>query len=248
MDAISTFCTLVLDRLQEARPRDVVWGLFAFNALLISWTLFVSNRILQRRHERRLRANKIDNRHCRAVLFDLTGSTLRSQPLPKFSLEDWDESLRVLVRDWNKELRKSDIIVPENKEDADALGDLIHTEASELLIRCLSGIRGFLQDDQIISEEDGFKHVRFLVSLARPPKESIEWFDAARLVITPIRSARQIASVSSVDVIPTRLSPKNHKTWSSIIRQMGLLYLRDQKRNGSRKFNGLAIVDIALDH
>jgi len=238
---------LIMGKLQEARPKDVVWGLFAFNALMVSWSVFIFNRILQRRHERLLRIKRVDNRRIRPVFFDFTGNTLRCQPLPHFSLEDWDESLCKLVRSWNRIPRESAIITPDSPEDAAALSDVLHTEASELLVNCCDGIRGFLQDDQIINEDDGFKHVRFLVALARPPKQSIDWFDAARLIIVPINSAKRLAKGTGASCVSARLTPRNRETWCTVLREMGLRYIQHQNdRDTHGRFGALAIVDIAF--
>jgi len=164
---------LIMGKLQEARPKDVVWGLFAFNALMVSWSVFIFNRILQRRHERLLRIKRVDNRRIRPVFFDFTGNTLRCQPLPHFSLEDWDESLCKLVRSWNRIPRESAIITPDSPEDAAALSDVLHTEAFGIAGQLLRWNRGFLQDDQIINEDDGFKHVRFLVASRDHPSNRL---------------------------------------------------------------------------
>jgi hypothetical protein len=209
--------------------------------------MFLINRASQRRHEQRMRSRRVDNRRVRTVFFDLTNETLRAQPLAKFSLEDWDLSLRKLIRDWNLVDRPSPLIVPTDSVEAEALEDLIHTEASELLILSLHGIRGFLQDDQIISEEDGFKHARFLVAMVRPRKHELTWFDAARMVIVPINTARRIATMEPHE-LSARLGRRNKETWFSVLRQMGLTYLQNQKSNHNGGLSrGVAIVDIALD-
>ena len=244
---------MALEKLQNSSSKDVIWGMFAFSALAFSWAMFFVNRVSQRRHEQKMRSRRVDNRRVRTVFFDMTNDTLRAQPLPKFSLEDWDHSLQRLIRDWNLTDQPSPLIVPANEVEADAMEDLIHTEASELLVLSLHGIRGFLQDDQLISEEDGFKHTRFLVAMARPHNTQITWFDAARMVIVPINTARRIATMDPAQLM-TRLGRRNRETWVGVLKQMGLVYLQNQKArsksaddsNGS-KLRGVAVVDIAFD-
>ena len=81
-------------KVAESSPRDILWSMFAFTALAISWTGYLVSTYLSRRHERRMRGLRRENRSLEVVFFDTTRKvgqhtlTLRSQPLASVRFDE----------------------------------------------------------------------------------------------------------------------------------------------------------------
>ena len=239
-------------KIEESSSRDVLWSLFAFSAVAMTWTGYLASSFLTRRHERRMRELRREDRSLEVVFFDITRkcsdsktATLRSQPIASVRLDDetWDATQRKLLSGWDS--RESGLIVrPKNAVDAEALADRIYTVASCTLSSSIPAIRGYLQDDQIADETDGFKHVRFLACLTRPHASTITWKDSPRLVIVPIGTARKLTCLTDSEV-SCKHSAENRTAWVSLIRQLGTAY-RDPETPLAER--AIATVDIGLEH
>lgn len=243
---------IVREKISESTSRDVLWSLFAFSALLMTWSVYFLSSFLSRRHERRMRHSRREDDNLEVVFFDLTQkagesqkATLRSQPLAAIRLDDagWDSTQRKLVTNWDS--REDGLVVcPKAGVDAESLSDRIYTVASCTLSSSIPAIRGYLQDDQIADERDGFKHVRFLVCLTRPHASTITWKDAPRLVIVPIGTARRLARLTDAEV-RCKHSEENRKVWLTLLRELGVAY-RDNHASLPEK--AIATVDIGFEH
>ena len=239
-------------KLQESSSRDVLWSLFAFSALAMTWTGYVVSTLTARRHERRMREMRREDRSLEVVFFDVTRrddaantATLRSQPLASVTLDDetWDATHRQLIGSWDS--RENGLLVhPENPIDAEALADRIYTVASCTLSSSIPAIRGYLQDDQIADERDGFRHVRFLACLTRPHASAITWKDTPRLIIVPVNTARRLTAMTDAE-LTCKHSPKNRKVWLHLLRDVGAAY-RD--RDDLLPAKSIALIDIGLEH
>ncbi len=237
-------------KLQESSSRDVLWSLFAFSALVITWTGYVVSTWTARRHERRMREMRREDRSLEVVFFDVTrredaakGATLRSQPLASVILDDesWDATHRQLIGNWDS--RENGLLVhPENPIDAEALADRVYTVASCTLSSSIPAIRGYLQDDQIADERDGFRHVRFLACLARPHASSITWKDTPRLIIVPVNTARRLTAMTDSE-LTCKHSPKNRKVWLHLLRGLGAALWPGFFRLPAKS---IALIDIGL--
>ncbi len=243
---------LLQTKLEESSSRDVLWSMFAFSAVAMTWTGYLVSSYASRRHERRMREMRKEDRSLEIVFFDVTRAsgdsriaTLRSQSLAAVPIDDtnWDKTHRRVMSTWDA---KADglIVHPKNPVDAEALADRIYTLASCTLSSSIPAIRGYLQDDQIADERDGFKHVRFLACLTRPDASSITWKDTPRLVIVPIGTARKLTCATEDEVI-CKHSPKNRKVWLTLLRELGAAY-RDTDRPLTLK--SIATIDIGLEH
>lgn len=237
-------------KLQESSSHDVLWSLFAFSAVAMTWTGYVVSAWMSRRHERRMRVMRREDRSLEVVFFDVTRrasdenmATLRSQPLASVTLDDehWDGAHRRLISGWDS--REDGLLIhPTNPVDAEALADRIYTVASCTLSSSIPAIRGYLQDDQIADERDGFRHVRFLACLTRPHASAITWKDTPRLIIVPVNTARRLTSTTDSE-LTCKHSPKNRKVWLHLLRDMGIAY-RDRDEPLSAK--SIATIDIGL--
>lgn len=239
-------------KLQESSSRDVLWSLFAFSAVAMTWTGYVLSAWMSRRHERRMRELRREDRSLEVVFFDITRraeddniATLRSQPLASVSLNDesWDAAHRRLIGGWDSR-QQGLLIQPKNPVDAEALADRIYTVASCTLSSSIPAIRGYLQDDQIADERDGFRHVRFLACLTRPHASTITWKDTPRLVIVPVNTARRLTSTLDSE-LTCKHSPMNRKVWLHLLRDIGIAY-RD--RDEPLVSKSIATIDIGLEH
>ncbi len=244
--------SLVRSKIAESSSHDVLWSLFAFTAMTITWTGYFVSSLFSRRHERRMRELRREDRRIEVVFFDVTRkakgarqATLRSQPIASVPVDDdtWDVAHRKLLAAWDS--RDQGLIVhPVNPVDAEALSDRIYTVASCTLSSSIPAIRGYLQDDQIADERDGFKHVRFLACLTRPHASTITWKDSPRLVIVPVGTARQLSCQTDDEVI-CKHSPENRRVWLELLRELGAAY-RDQ--DTPLTMRAIATVDIGLEH
>lgn len=239
-------------KVASSSSRDVLWSMFAFTAIAMTWTGYLTSSFLARWHERRMRELRREDRCLEVVFFDVTRkdassskATLRSQPISAVRLDDesWDSAHRKLLSTWDS--RAHGLIVrPGNPVDAEALSDRIYTVASCTLSSSIPAIRGYLQDDQIADERDGFKHVRFLACLTRPHASTISWKDTPRLIIVPVGTARKLTCLSDAEV-SCKHSAKNRAAWLTVIRELGAAY-RDQETPLAER--AIATVDIGLEH
>lgn len=236
-------------KISESSSQDVLWSLFAFTALAISWTGFLVSSWFSRRHERKMRQLRRDDRSLDIVFFDVTRRgaddpvTLRSQPLASVRFdESWDMAHKKMIETWDSR-QSSPIVCPPEQVDGAALAAKIYNVASCTLSATIPAIRGYLQDDQIADDRDGFKHVRFLACLTRPHHSAITWVDTPRLVIVPVGTARQLVTLSD-DEIVCKHSPKNRATWLSVLRALGIAW-RDQTRPLYER--AIATVDIGFE-
>lgn len=221
-------------KIEETSPQDILWSLFAFTALAISWTGYLVSTYMSRRHESRMRELRREDRSLDVVFFDITAksesdqATLRSQPLASVKFdESWDKDQRKLISNWDS--RTSGAIVrPTRPVDSAALADRVYSLACCTLSQTIPAIRSYLQDDQIADERDGFKHVRFLACLARPHASAITWKDTPRLVIVPVRTARKLAAMSDSEIC-CKHTQKNRDAWLAVLRELGNAW-RDQDR------------------
>jgi hypothetical protein len=222
-----------IEKVAESSPRDILWSLFAFTALAISWTGYLASSYFARRHERRMRGLRREDRSLEVVFFDMTckagqkTSTLRSQPLAAVRFDErWDIAQRELIDAWDSR-KTGPIVRPPNEIDAAALADRVYTLACCTLSATIPAIRGYVQEHQIADEHDGFKHVRFLACLARPHASTLTWKDTPRLVIVPVGTARKLVGLSESEIV-CKHSPKNRKVWLEVLREMGVAW-RDQE-------------------
>ncbi len=237
------------EKLAESSPRDVLWSLFAFTALSISWMGYLTTTFLSRRHERRMRGLRRENRSLDVVFFDTTQKagqtthTLRSQPLASRRFDErWDIAQRKLIDAWDSR-RSGPIVRPNDSIDAAALADRVYTLACCTLSATVPAIRGYLRDDQMADERDGFRHVRFLACLARPHVSTLTWNDTPRLVIVPVGTARKLVGLSESEIV-CKHSPKNRKVWLQVLREMGIAW-RD---NGNPLYyRAVATLDIGFE-
>jgi len=218
-----------IKKVAESSPKDILWSLFAFSALAISWIGYLVSSYLSRRHERRMRGLRREDRSLEVVFFDMTRkagqatSTLRSQPLASVRFDErWDIAQRKFIEAWDSR-QTGPIVRPADEVDAAALADRVYTLACCTLSGTIPAIRGYLQDDQIADETDGFKHVRFLASLARPHVSTLTWKDTPRIVIVPVATARKLVCMSESEIV-CKHSPKNRKVWLQVLREMGVAY------------------------
>lgn len=242
---------MVRHKVEGASAHDVLWSMFAFTAMAMTWSGYMVSSLLTRRHERRMRERRREDRCVEVVFFDVTRknadstATLRSQPIAAVRIDDesWDSTQRKLLSNWDS--RETGLIVrPKKAADAEALADRIYTLASCTLSSSIPAIRGYLQDDQIADERDGFKHVRFLACLTRPHASAITWKDSPRLIIVPIGTARKLTGLSDSEV-HCKHSAQNRKVWLTLIREMGAAY-RDSEIPLSER--AIATVDIGFEH
>ena len=240
---------VVQQKISDSSSKDVLWSLFAFSALVISWSGYLASTWISRRHERRMRVLRREDRSLDVVFFDVTSRqpgdrvTLRSQPLHSVRLDDtWDAAQKKLIEHWDARSCGS-IVCPKNDVDAAALADRIYSLACCTLSTTIPAIRGYLQDDQMADERDGFKHVRFLACLTRPHKSMITWKDTPRLIIVPVNTARHLVSLSESDIV-CKHSAENRKTWLQVLRAMGLAW-RDHEK--PLYYRGIASLDIGFE-
>ena len=242
---------MVRHKVEDASTHDVLWSMFAFTAMAMTWTGYMVSSLLTRRHERKMRELRREDRCVEVVFFDVTRkdansvATLRSQPIAAVRVDDesWDCAQRRLLSTWDS--REDGLILrPKKAPDAEALADRIYTLASCTLSSSIPAIRGYLQDDQIADERDGFKHVRFLACLTRPHASTITWKDSPRLIIVPIGTARKLTGLSDAEV-QCKHSPQNRKVWLTLIRELGAAY-RDSETPLTER--AIATVDIGFEH
>ena len=223
----------VVDKIEASSPKDILWSLFAFTAVAISWIGYLVSSYMSRRHESRMRELRREDRSLDVVFFDITRkteadkATLRSQPLSSVKFdESWDMAQRKLISCWDSR-NTGAIVRPRSTVDAAALADRVYSLACCTLSQTIPAIRSYLQDDQIADERDGFKHVRFLACLARPHASAITWKDTPRLVIVPVRTARQLAALSDNEIC-CKHTQKNREAWLAVLRELGNAW-RDQE-------------------
>ena len=236
----------VIQKLADTSPSDILWSLFAFAALAISWIGYLASTILSRRHERKMRGLRREDRSFEVVFFDTTSKeqqqiqTLRSQPLTSVKFDDrWDVAQRKLIESWDSR-QGGPIIRPAGRIDAAALADRIYTLACCTLSATIPAIRGYLRDDQLADERDGFRHVRFP---ARPHVSLLTWRNVPRLVIVPIGTARQLVGLAESEIV-CKHSPKNRRVWLQVLREMGVAW-RDNDQ--PLYFRGIATLNIVFE-
>ena len=132
---------------------------------------------------------------------------------------------------------------PPSRIDAAALADRVYTLACCTLSATIPAIRGYLQNDQMADERDGFKHVRFLACLARRDVSTLSWKDTPRLVIVPVGTACQLVGLSESEIV-CKHSPKNRKVWLEVLREMGVAW-RDQEH--PLYYRAIASLDIGFE-
>ena len=246
---MSELVETVIQKLAETSPADILWSLFAFAALAISWIGYLASTFLSRRHERKMRGLRREDRSLEVIFFDTTSKaqqqiqTLRSQPLTSVKFDDrWDIVQRKMIESWDSR-DGGPIIRPADSIDAAALADRIYTLACCTLSATIPAIRGYLRDDQLADERDGFRHVRFLACLARPHVSLLTWRDVPRLVIVPVGTARQLVGLAESEIV-CKHSPKNRKVWLQVLREMGIAW-RDNDQ--PLYYRGIATLDIGFE-